>query len=102
MRGLHNIPTRAKIQSSSSDGTRSEVQNIADWLKEQYPVIDCDLNMLCGQYIQHCEMKSTFSRFPEVVLADSTFKTNNLNISLYTILSVDGHGESHLICAFLL
>ena len=34
------------------------------------------------------------------VLADSTYKTNNLNMALFAILSVDGHGESHLICAF--
>ena len=107
MRDLHNIATRAKIQSSTSGGTRSEVQNIADWLKQEYPAIDCDFvvdmkNMLCGLYLQDSEMKSTFSRFPEVVLADSTYKTNNLNMALYAILSVDGHGESHLICAFLL
>ena len=105
MRDLHNIATSTKIQSSSSGDTRSEVQNIADWLKEEYPAIDCDFivdtkNMLCGLYIQDSEMKSTFSRFPEVVLADSTYKTNNLNMALYAILSVDGHGESHLICTF--
>ena len=88
MRDLHNIATRAKIQSSSSGGTRSEVQNIADWLKEEYPAIDSDFivdtkNMLCGLYIQDSEIKSTESRFPEVVFADSTYKTKNLNMTPY-------------------
>ena len=54
-----------------------------------------------GVYIQDAEMKSTFDRFPEVILADSTYKTNNLNMALYALLAVDGHGESQVICAFL-
>ena len=29
-----------------------------------------------------------------------TYKINNLNMTLYAILSVNGHGESHLSCAF--
>ena len=104
MRDLHNIATRAKAQTSMSSAT-SEVQSLADWLKDEYPAIDSDFlvdenNMLCGIYIQDSEMKSTFGRFPEVVLADSTCKTNNLNMALYAILSVDGYGESHLTCAF--
>ena len=78
MRDLHNIVTRAKIQSSSSGGTRSEVQNIADWLKEEYPAIDCDFvvdmkNMLCGLYLQDSEMKSTF--YPcRFILPDAEIK----------------------------
>ena len=105
MRGLHNIATRAKQNNKGVNTTASEVQDISMWLKEQYPAVDCEFvvnvnNTLSGVFIQDAEMKSIFSRFPEVVLADSTYKTNNLNMALYALLAVDGHGESHLICAF--
>ena len=105
MRDLHYIATRAKAQTSMSSAT-SEVQSLADWLKDEYPAIDSDFlvdknNMLRGIYIQDSEMKSTFGIFPEVVLADSTYKTNNLNMALYAILSVDGYGERHLTLCFL-
>ena len=45
-------------------------------------------------------MKSTFERYPEVLLADSTYKTNNLNMALYAILAVGGLGESHVVASF--
>ena len=48
------------------------------------------------------EMKSIFDRFPEVMLSDSTYKTNNVNMALYVLLATDGHSESHIIAAFLL
>ena len=105
MRDLHIIATRAKQNNKGVNNTTSEVQGISEWLKEQYPAIDCEFvvnedNTFSGVFIQDAEMKSIFSQFPEVVLVDSTYKTNNLNMALYALLAVDGHGESHLICAF--
>ena len=57
---------------------------------------------LTGIYIQDSEMKSTFQRFPEVLLSDSTYKTNNVNMALYVLMAVDGNSESHIVAAFLL
>ena len=106
MKDLHNIATRAKQTGQESITTSSsEVQDLSNWLTQQYPGLDCEFvvnenNILSGLFLQDAEMKSTFSRFPEIILADSTYKTNNLNMALNVLLCVDGHGESHLVCAF--
>ena len=47
-------------------------------------------------------MFSTFKRFPEVLLSDSTYKTNNVNMALYVLIAVDGHSKSQVVAAFLL
>ena len=88
MKDLHNIGTKMRITTESST---SDVQGIGDWLKSQHPGVDCEFvadenNVLTGIFIQDAEMKSTFDRFPEVILADSTYKTNNLNLALYAML----------------
>ena len=101
MKDLHNIGTRMKMNTDRK--ATSEVQGIGEWIKEQHPGVDCEFvindKVLTGIF-QDAEMKSTFDRFPELLLADSTYKTNNLNLALYAMLSVDGNGESHLVCAF--
>jgi zinc finger SWIM domain-containing protein 3 len=47
-------------------------------------------------------MKSSFRNFPEVILVDATYKTNNMRMPLYFILSVDGNGQSEIVALFLL
>ena len=54
-----------------------------------------------GVYFQDPQMMGAFDRFPKVVLIDATYKTNNQDIPLYTMLCVDGNGESQVIAAFL-
>ena len=101
MKDLHNIAMASKMPSTT-ETSASEVQDLADWLKEKYAGIYCEFATnkkleLTGIYIQDAEMKSTFDRFPEVILADSTYKANNLNMALCALLAVDGHGESQVI-----
>ena len=47
-------------------------------------------------------MKSSFRNFPEVILVDATYQTNNMRMPLYFILSVDGNGQSEIVALFLL
>ena len=54
-----------------------------------------------GIMIQDQEMRDNFSRFPEVVLADSTYKINDRNMPMYVMTTVDGNGYTQPICIFL-
>ena len=47
-------------------------------------------------------MRSAFEHYPEVILVDSTYKTNNLRMPLYFIISVDDQGQSEIVAVFLL
>ena len=45
-------------------------------------------------------MMTAFDRFPDVLLMDATHKTNNRDMPLYTLLTIDGNGESQ-VASFL-
>ena len=58
-------------------------------------------NVLQAIAFQTEEMRSTFSAYPEVLLIDATYKLNDLRMPLYVLQSVDGNGESEIICFWL-
>ena len=110
MRDIHNLATQTARQSCSdvtaSDVPASEVQALADWLKSEHPTVDhhflLDENeVVQGLYIQDAMMKDKFQKFPEVILVDSTHKTNLNAMPLFVILCIDGNGDSHVVAAFL-
>ena len=51
-------------------------------------------NNLSAIFFQDKQMRSAFEHYPEVILVDSTYKTNNHRMPLYFIISVDGQGQS--------
>ena len=53
-------------------------------------------------FFQDKQMRSAFEHYPEVILLDSTYKTNNLRMPLYFIISVDGQEQSEIVAVFLL
>ena len=106
MKDIHNIASRAKEQESKSC-TSSPVQGLADWIKAEYPALKThyvkDSNdIITGIFFQDPQMESAFQRFPEVILADATHKTNDQGMVLYTLLCIDGNGESQVAAVFLL
>ena len=103
MKDIHNIATGVKPKPSSI--AASELQEIADYLKTQ-PGLSTEYtvdenNTLTGIFIQDTRMQHTFSQFPEVVLADATHKTNELQIPFYLMTSIDDNGETEIIAAFI-
>ena len=104
LKDVHNIATRMK--ASNSVPPAAAAKGLYDWLKEEHPSLYCDFvvkeEVLCGIYMQDAEMLSTFQRFPEVLLCDSTYKTNNANMALYVLIAIDGHSESQVVATFLL
>lgn len=64
-------------------------------------VTDGDKN-LKAIFFQDEAIKSTFEQFPEIKLIDATYKTNNLRLSLYFIITVDGNGRIENVVLFLL
>jgi zinc finger SWIM domain-containing protein 3 len=46
-------------------------------------------------------MKCTFSSYPELILIDATYKLNNLRMSVYLLMSIDGNGQGEIVFIFL-
>ena len=51
--------------------------------------------------MQDTLMKEAFKKYPEFVLCDATHNTNNIKMSFYLFMVVDGNGESECVAAFL-
>ena len=108
MSDIHNIAKRAKTDApDEAQMSFNEVQGLAEWLKSTYPSMvahfvknDSDTT-ISGIFLQDPQMKSSFSRFPEVLLVDATHKTNDRGMVLYTFICIDGNGESQVAATFL-
>ena len=42
-----------------------------------------------------------YARYPELILIDATYKLNNLRMSMYILVVVDGIGESKIVALWL-
>ena len=101
LKDIHNIAREFRKLDKSDT-----VAGLTEYLKENYPSLETeyvinDSNTVTGIFIQDAEMKSSFSRFPEVILLDATHKTNNLQMPFYGMMCVDGNAASQLVCVFL-
>ena len=46
-------------------------------------------------------MLDTYSKFPDILLSDSTYKVNELDMPLYAMVTFDGNGDTKPVCLFL-
>ena len=104
MKDVHNIASRMRTPVTTSTNA---VQNLCEWAEAKYPslymelAVDPEDSTVCGIFMQDPQMVSAFDRFPEVILMDATHKTNQQDMPLYTLLCIDGNGESQVAAAFL-
>ena len=105
MRDIHNIAWNLKSQGEITPSS-SPVNNVCNWVTDKYPHMKMEIvledNTVVGIFFQDPQMMSAFDRFPEVVLMDATYKTNNQDMPLYTMLCIDGNGETQVAASFLL
>ena len=105
MRDIHNIAWNLKCQGSKS-ASSSPVEDLCKWVVEKYPSMKLEVVLedgtVVGLFFQDPQMMSAFDRFPEVVLMDATYKTNNQDMALYMMLCIDGNGESQVAASFLI
>ena len=100
------MASRFKAAGNQIAEGSSDAEDLENWIKGQFPSLDAQFvvvkDILAGIFIQDAEMRSMFSRFPEVLLSDATYKTNDLNMPLYTLMAVDGNGASQVAALFLM
>ena len=97
MKDMHNIATRMK----GPVNTLNAVKSLCEWAEAKYPSLYMELaveegeSTVCGIFIQDPEMVAAFQRFLEVLM-DAMHKTNTKDMLLYTLLCIDGNGESQV------
>jgi len=53
-------------------------------------------NEIVSVFFQDERMKKMFELYPEVMLIDATYRTNNMRMPLFVMLIVDGNGETEI------
>ena len=53
-------------------------------------------NTFTGILFQDSLMKSSFASYPEVLMIDTTYRLNELRMSLYLMIVLDGNGKAKL------
>eukprot|EP00794_Sanderia_malayensis_P013300 gene13300-14673_t len=94
LRDLHNLAAKNKPLRKNDFA-----ELIAEMKKHQGAAVDVtvdDTGTVQAIYFQTKEMKSTFAAYPELVLVDATYKLNDLGMTLYLLMVVDGNGESEI------
>lgn len=57
-------------------------------------------NSVQGVYFQDERMCHLYDKYPQLILFDATYKINNLNLSLFIQLCVDGNGETEVVSLY--
>lgn len=103
LKDLHNI--QSHIKKKDKDINKGPLEQVHAIFSERPGAIVeyiTDDNNFKAIFFQDETMKLSFKNFPEVILVDATYKTNNMRMLWYFILSVDGNGQSEIVALFLL
>ena len=84
--------------------TEKEVKALMEHLST-YPGLTTEFvtqdELLAGIFLQDDSMAKTFAENPDLMLVDSTHKTNRLRMPLFFLVTLDGNGESEVVAAFI-
>ncbi|XP_035667341.1 uncharacterized protein LOC118410003 isoform X2 [Branchiostoma floridae] len=93
LKDLHNLRTSLDPKETEGEAVLRALQDFLNSDKgAKVAVVQKPDKTLDALYIQTSAMASSFQKFPEVIFMDSTYKTNNLNMPLFTITVMDGDG----------
>ena len=54
-----------------------------------------------GLFFQDTQIRNMYKSFPEVVMADTTYKLTDLWMSLFLMFGIDGNGHSQVVAIYL-
>ena len=90
---------------SEAKGELTEAQKIVNFLKTKSDE-DSESKLVIGQndqeeiemiFFQNCQMRKDFENFPDLVLIDGTYRTNNYNYTLLVFLVVDQDRKGRIV-----
>lgn len=100
LRDIHN--QKKTTDAATSDGDivtfMNEVRKIPDATVELFTD---ETNELQGIFFQTDRMKLFYKAYPDVLLIDATYGTNNRRMPVFLLVVVDGNGESQIVCLFI-
>ncbi|XP_078703251.1 uncharacterized protein LOC144928580 [Branchiostoma floridae x Branchiostoma belcheri] len=103
LKDLHNLRASLREGEVEADAVIRTLQDFMELDEEnRVGLVLKDDNTLDSLFLQTAEMANIFAKYPEVVLIDSAYNTNNLNMPLFTICVMDGNGIGQPVAYVLL
>lgn len=93
-------------QKTKKDLKANDLDAVIAYLKKQKGssvevIIDSEDNFK-GLLYMDSYMKNMYTKFPELLLVDATYKLLDLRMPVFLLLCVDGNGLSEIVCMFFL
>lgn len=125
MKSIHNVQTKIQQAKQNADGNVLQdlydvmvtvpgakvrfISNSNDEFVGTYePINNFNLKkiaklifVLPGVFYQEERMCHLFDKYPELILYDATYKTNNRNLSLFIQLCIDSNGETEIVSLYI-
>ena len=98
LRDLKNMS--AKI-SHCSDNLEEILSDLCASPDKTIEIVTDETDTLRAIYYQDHVMQEKFSAYPEVILADATYKLNDFRMPVYLIVIVDGNGETEIAAVYV-
>lgn len=103
LKQLHNLGTKLRKTNCSNE---TDLEKLVEEMKKIPEAVvkiayEETTKDLIGVFFQDERMKSVFSKFPEVVIFDATYKLNSSKLPLFILLAIDGNGESEIVAVFI-
>ena len=93
-------------QKTRQDINRNDLDSVINYLRQQKgstaEVIIDEENTFKGLFFQDEYMRDLYSKFPELLLVDATYKLLELRMPVYVLLCFDGDGLSEIVGMFIL
>ena len=100
LKDFSNIKCKSKLSLHTND-----IESIVEFLQKQgtstVDVMVDNENNFKALFYDNLYMENMFDKFPEMILADATYKLLDLRLPAYLLLVIDGNGFSEIAVLFL-
>ncbi|KAG1683753.1 Zinc finger SWIM domain-containing protein 3 [Nymphon striatum] len=86
---------------SCSDDLEEILSDISSSKDKTFEVVTDETDTLRAIYYQDNVMKEKFTRYPEVIMCNSTYKLNNFRMPVIITVVVDGNGETEIVAVYI-
>lgn len=100
LKDIANLRAETKKKTNSND-----LEEVIQYLKSKDGsvvdiIVDQENNFKCLLY-QDQYMQNMYSKFPELIMVDATYKLLSLRMPVYLLLAIDGEGLSEIVALFI-
>ena len=101
LKDIHNTNKNEKTKNVVNTDLKTLVVEMKKDKGTMVELVVNDKSELNAVFYQTNSMKVSFNNYPGLLLIDATYKLNDLRMSLYVLMTVEGNGESVIVALWI-